>query len=366
MEQLSSDEHNNEDDAWQETIIVEDTEAASADQVPGVARPDLEDEDLLREDERGWNAPLVAPFQYSGQIAAADASSSHASAHGSVPPGRRRSTARPFPLLKVLLVCAVIVLAGGFLAFTVFAQPGGRPITTTQHPTQGTPGMQMHPTARPTPVMQKTPALPTPTQATPQSNWVPSTQALGQMGWSAAGLSTGDALEAERTAWTFTDREMGLDYRDAGTQGQHAGTFTAAVFLLTPGARTRFFANDVRVINNALFDRVQQQRLIQEVVNAQPRLALFQVQNQQQFAWVDVAFELWQSQVDQQTGNRVDGFDIDPVTHVPRIHHMIVLLLRVTPGSQGANAPMGGTGWLVSTYALDPAGSNLPAVIQPA
>jgi hypothetical protein len=45
---------------------------------------------------------------------------------------------------------------------------------------------------------------------------------------------------------------------------------------------------------------------------------------------------------------------------------MIVVLLRVTPGSQGTNAPMGGTGWLVSTYALDPAGGSLPVVIQPA
>jgi hypothetical protein len=45
---------------------------------------------------------------------------------------------------------------------------------------------------------------------------------------------------------------------------------------------------------------------------------------------------------------------------------MIVLLLRVTPGTQGANAPMGGTGWLVSTYALDQAGGSLPTVIQPA
>jgi hypothetical protein len=45
---------------------------------------------------------------------------------------------------------------------------------------------------------------------------------------------------------------------------------------------------------------------------------------------------------------------------------MIVLLLRVTPGSQGTNAPMGGTGWLVSTYVLDPAGGSLPGIIQPA
>jgi hypothetical protein len=203
-------------------------------------------------------------------------------------------------------------------------------------------------------------------QATPPSDWVPSAQTLQQIGWTGAGLSTGDALEAERTAWTFTDREMSLDYRNAGTRAQHGGTFTAAVFLLTPNARTRFFQNDVRAINNMLFDRVQQQQLIQEVVYAAPRLVQFQVQGQQEFAWVDVSFQLWQSQLDQQTGQRAEGLELDPATHGPRVHHMIVLLLRMTIGTQGANAPMGGTGWLVSTYALDPAGGSLPAIIQPA
>jgi hypothetical protein len=220
----------------------------------------------------------------------------------------------------------------------------------------------MHPIRRtPTP----TTATATP-QATPQNSWVPSTQTLQQLGWTGAGLSTGDALEAERTAWTFTDREMSLDYRNAGSQAQHGGTFTASVFLLTPNARTRFFQNDVRVINNVLFDRIQQQRLIQEVVNAQPRLVQFQVQGQQQFAWVDVSFQLWQSRLDPQTGSRAEDLELDPATHGPRSHHMIVLLLRVTRGAQGTNAPMGGTGWLVSTYALDPAGGSLPGIIQPA
>jgi len=203
-------------------------------------------------------------------------------------------------------------------------------------------------------------------QVTPQSNWVPSAQTLRQLGWTGAGLSTGDALEAERTAWTFTDREMSLDYRNAGTRTQHGGTFTAAVFLLTTNARARFFANDFRAMNNVLFDRVQQQHLMREVVNAEGRLVQFQVQGQQEFAWVDVSFQLWQSQLDPQTGSRVEGLELDPATHGPRVHHMIVLLLRVTPGTQGANAPMGGTGWLVSTYVLDPAGGSFPAIIQPA
>jgi hypothetical protein len=159
---------------------------------------------------------------------------------------------------------------------------------------------------------------------------------------------------------------MSLDYRNAGTQAQHGGTFTAAVFLLTPNARARFFQNDVRAINNALFDRVQQQQLIQEVVNAQPRIVQFEVQGQQQFAWVDVSFQLWQSKLDQQSGQRTERLQLDQATNGPRIHHMIVLLLRVLPSTQGDNAPMGGTGWLVSTYALDATGGSLPAVILPA
>ncbi len=200
----------------------------------------------------------------------------------------------------------------------------------------------------------------------PQSDWVPSAQTLQRLGWTGAGLSTSDALEAERTAWTFTDREMSLDYRNVGTQAQHSGTFTAAVFLLTSDVRTRFFQNDVRAINNALFNRVQQQQLTQEVVNAEGHLVQFQIRGQQQFAWVDVSFQLWQSRLDPQTESRAEGLELDPATHGPRIHHMMVLLLRVTPGTQGTNAPMGGTGWLVSTYALDPTGGSLPAIIQPA
>ncbi len=287
-------------------------------------------EDALLEDEAaGWSAQFVVPFQQSG----------------------------PLP--------AVV----GFLALSVFAQPAPHLTTAAKNPMQGPLVTRTAPMARPTRTVQKTPtpAMATGTaQVTLPSDWVPSVQTLQQLGWTGVGLSTGDALEAERTAWTFTDREMSLDWRNAGTWAQHGGTFAAAVFLLTPNARARFFANDVRVISNVLFDRVAQQHLIQEVVNAQPRLIQFQVQDQQEFAWVDVSFQLWQSQLDQQSGQRVGGLKLDPATHGARILHMIVLLLRITPGTQGANAPMGGTGWLVSTYALNPAGGSLPTVIQPA
>ena len=327
-------------------------------------------EDALLEDEAaGWSAQFVVPFQQSGPMPAVNPQPPQASTNQTGAPAQGRTTPQRFPILKVALISTLIVLAVGFLALSVFAQPASHLTTAAKNPTQGPLVTRTAPTARPTRTVQKTP---TPTmvtatpQVTPPSDWVPSAQTLQQLGWTGAGLSAGDALEAERTAWTFTDREMSLDYRNAGTQAQHVGTFTAAVFLLTPNARARFFQNDVRAINDVLFDRVQQQHLIQEVVNAQPHLVQFQVQGQQQFAWVDVSFQLWQSRLDPQTGQRVEGLELDPATHGPRVHHMIVLLLRVTPGTQGGNAPMGGTGWLVSIYALDPAGGSLPTVIQPA
>ena len=327
-------------------------------------------EDALLEDEAaGWSAQFVVPFQQSGPLPAVNPQMARASTNQAGTPAQGRATSRRFPILRVALIITLIVLAVGLLALSVLAQPATHLTTVAKNPTQGPPATHTMPSARPTRTIQRTPtpAMATATpQTTPQSDWVPSAQTLQQLGWTGAGLSTGDALEAERTAWTFTDREMSLDYRNVGTQAQHGGTFTAAVFLLTPNARVRFFQNDVRAINNALLDRVQQQQLIQEVVNAQPSLVQFQVQGQQQFAWVDVSFQLWRSQLDPQTGSRAEGLELDPATHGPRVHHMIVLLLRVTPGTQGTNAPMGGTGWLVSTYTLDPAGGGLPVIIQPA
>jgi hypothetical protein len=327
-------------------------------------------EDTLLEDEvAGWSAQFVVPFQQSGPIPTMNPQTVRTSTNQTNIPVSGRTTPRRFPMLKVALISTLILVALGFLTFSVLAQPAPHLTTVANNSMQKARVTHTTPTTRPTHTVQKVPT-PTVTTVTPQaiaqSDWIPSTKMLQQIGWTGAGLSTGDALEAERTAWTFTDREMSLDYRSAGTQAHHGGTFTSSVFLLTPNARARFFANDVRAINNLLFDRVQQQQLIQEVVNAQPRLVQFQVQGQQEFTWVDVSFQLWQSQFDQQTGQRAEGLELDPATQGPRIHHMIVLLLRVTPGTQGANSPMGGTGWLVSTYALDTAGGNLPAIILPA
>jgi hypothetical protein len=121
------------------------------------------------------------------------------------------------------------------------------------------------------------------------------------------------------------------------------------------------------VINNALFDTVANTKLIRLVINAQPQLVQYQQQGQQQFAWVDVTFQFWKSQVDPNTpAQRIEGKELDPATNQPRIHHMIVLLLFIPPQNAGNTPAMGGTGWLVSLYALDPVNGTLPDVVQPA
>ncbi len=231
---------------------------------------------------------------------------------------------------------------------------------------QATPPLQ----ARKTGTLSTTKPLHTPIgQGQPAqsfSDWVP--QQLPD-GWMNAGLMMGDDLQAVRTATTFNDREMSLDYRSVGTRNNHSGTFLAATFLLTFAARERFMQNDARVINNTLFDLVVSTQLVRAAINPQPRVVKFAVQGQQQFAWADVSFQLWQSHLDPndpQHQRRIEGKDMDPTTNQPRIHHMVVLLLRVPPEAAGANPAMGGTGWLVSNYALDQAGGALPGIIQPA
>ena len=180
-----------------------------------------------------------------------------------------------------------------------------------------------------------------------------------QLGWTTAGLTLADALQAARTAATFTDREEDLVFNKAGTR-------TAAFFLLTPAAKNRFTQNDVRVSSNALWGNVIGQQLIQLAINEQPALVKQAAQGQNQFAWVDVQFNLWQSRIDPQHPNqRIEGVENDPATNAPRTHHMVALLLHGTPGSQGINAPMGGTGWLVSNYALDPVAGTLPDIVSP-
>src|SRR6266566_12960 len=125
-------------DECREPIIVESDPAAEP-VAPVESDEVLRDDPPAVEEEPGWSGQFVAPFQYSGPLPASSAEAPHAGLNGTGTTVHRRRLARQFPLLRVILVCAVILLAGGFLALTVFAQPGGRPITTTQHSTQGLP-----------------------------------------------------------------------------------------------------------------------------------------------------------------------------------------------------------------------------------
>lgn len=328
-----------------------------------------EEEDMevpLVDEQEPPSSPFVMPFQNSAAMPTVVQSQADKARGdlGRTPPAATRGPSLPW--LKILLligVAVVTLLVGGLL---VFAQPAA-----PQAPTQAIPGatQQISTTtaARHTVV--------TPTSApgghqgtqgtgTTASNLLPSPAMLTQLGWTNAKLSIADAAEVLRTATTFVDREMSVDFRNIGTAAHHSGTLTAATFLLTQGGQARFVHNDVRVINNGLYNKVLSTRLIQQVVNAQAHLVKFQVvtiQGQpQQFAWVTVSFQLLQSQADPTTGVRTESLQTDPATGLPRIHQMSVVLLRVAPETQGAGAPMGGTGWLVNTYELDTA--TLPAI----
>lgn len=144
---------------------------------------------------------------------------------------------------------------------------------------------------------------------------------------------------------------MTLDYRSAGSRDHHGGTFTASVPLLTPAAKIRFQHNDVRAANNELYDRVQKQHLVQQVVNENALIQQYQ-HDRQQVAIIQIAFQLYQSTF---TDSPTEG-------KVATERSMEVLLLKVDQATQGAEAPMGGTGWLVSNYALDAA---TVAIVQP-
>lgn len=184
-----------------------------------------------------------------------------------------------------------------------------------------------------------------------------SKQQLDQEGWTKAGLTQSDAVAAQRTAATFVGREMSYDYHDIGTPTHHAGTFTAATSLLTPGARTRFQNNDVRMINNALYEKVRSEQIVRQATNVQAKLSQFRVvpiQGQQrQFAWFTVSFNRFQSYVDQASAKRIEGDEMDPTLEQLRTYQMMVVVLHVPTDKQALDTQLGSTGWLVNTYDLD-------------
>ena len=345
----------------------------TASQLIPQAKPQDSSAYYIEEDDEGGglnsgdSTQYAMPFQASSPLPAMQGSQIAGTDWAAYPPPDLATQNAPKKkgsrLLRIAIIALLSIGALSILWVTVFAQPA-QPLAT-----RGTP-LVTAPTARATIRVQQTPVkpaptpMPTTTTGSQTGNWVP--QQL-PAGWAAAGLTSGDALFAERTAWTFTDREEGIDYRNVGSRAAHGGTLTAATFILSPGGRQRFQNNDVRVVNNTLFDQVETAQLIQSAVNATPSLVQFQTQGNDQFAWVDVSFELYQEQVSPNNAQqRVGQLEMDPATNQPRIHHMSVLLQRVTPGKQGNAAPMGGTGWLVSSYDLDlPNGTPSLAIQQP-
>jgi hypothetical protein len=325
-------------------------------------------------------APFVLPFQSSTPIptitpvkaSATQGAMGQPSSDGTIQKHSLR-------LLKFLLIGGVVfftMIGGGILLFAQSA-PTPKPAmqatkTTIKHPTTKSPiapGVSTQkkttapsPTGHPSPAPQPSQGTQNQGQTTPTANLptpdtVPSAQRLSDLGWTQAGLSASDAIEALRTATTFTDREMSYDYRAIGTLAHHSGTLTSAFFLFTPGGQTRFAQNDVRVINNVLYEKIAQGKIIHQVVNAQAALVQLQgitVQGQVHLcAWINVSFSLFQSKLDPANGKRIDGLLTNATTGQPNRYQMAVVLVWVAPQNQGPDAPMGGTGWLVNTYALD-------------
>jgi hypothetical protein len=329
-------------------------------------------------------APFVAPFQLSDAMPTVSTQAQPSRQQpqrtaGAAP--AQKPIRQPQLSLKLVAILVCVVVIGGMLVVSALAQTTP-PLQTRANglsqTTQQQPGMSSQATGNQDKQSQKngpqatTKPSPFPTTGTNKSkqtaptssDWV--SQQLPN-GWTDAGLSMGDGIQALRTAIAFNDREMSLDYRSVGTRNNHGGTFTASTFIMTQAAKQRFQHNDVRAMNNTLFDVVANKKLIRLVVDPQPRLIKFAQEGQQQFAWVDVAFQLWQSQINPNNqGQRIEGKDLDPASNQPRTHHMKVLLLRVPSQNLVDNPAMGGTGWLVSTYALDPANGTLPNIIQPA
>src|SRR5438270_12187808 len=108
-------------------------------------------EDTLLEDEAaGWSAQFVAPFQQSGPLPTVNPQPARASTNQAGTPAQGRTTSRRFPILRVALISTLIVLAVGFLALSVFAQPSSHLATISKNPTQGPTATHLAPSVRPT------------------------------------------------------------------------------------------------------------------------------------------------------------------------------------------------------------------------
>jgi hypothetical protein len=281
-----------------------------------------------------------------------------------IPPGgRKRGIRRPLKIAALVVVLLLLVPMAAYAMFFSGASP-----MATRHPAgpvqTATARVQPTTTAahRPTPTVGRATPSPTPAVTATTATGTPMLQVQLPAGW--GNRSPLDAENALLVAWTFTQREMRIDFRNAGTPGHPAGSLTGAVFLLTPAAQQRFRANDKRS-SAAFFAQVQNSQLIQVPVFDNPpfvsHMQILQAEPGQGgafFAWVNVPFEL----AIQHGAGGHPTIELNQQTQQPQMHIMQVLLLSVPVGS----GPMGGIDYEVSNYALDlQQGTTLPIPAQP-
>lgn len=291
---------------------------------------DLEDEDLtlLSMDENDEDVSTLVDQHQAPSRISRQTNVRKAMAVTSSPPGRWQQV---FSLRTVILGIAMIALVSG----VVFAR-GFFSASTTNAQNASQRGMQQ--TMMSTPAQPLVTALPTPT-STPTAQPTTVTQNMPAMpaAWTASGRGMADMFEAFSVAETFTQRYETIDFRSPAT-------LSSSRFILTNAANQRFVARDQR--NTDTFaNQIQQQQLVQAVIIMGAQLVQAQNQNGNFFAWITVSYQLAMQQ----------GQGMPVTTNKT----MTLLLIAVPFNTPNDAPPMGGIGWLVSSYQF---GNVLPAI----
>ncbi len=213
------------------------------------------------------------------------------------------------------------------------AAPGATPSPRTM-PTAA-PGATPSPGTLPTATPKTLPSPQPPPASTPAAPPAPGSSQANQGNqastlpavWTNSGRGEADFLEAESVAETFVTRYESLDWRSQST-------FNQATFIMTQGARTRFWQQDERTnqafITNFITSKMSQ---VAQVQSTQTHL-LQAVQSQNTFfVWMSVTYTLFHQQ------QNMAGFTDT---------HTIVVLLASMPF--GINNVTGGTGWEASSW----------------
>lgn len=319
------------------------------------------------QDEQGLSSamPSLGSGGFTGVQQAARANTVYPNQPGAgVAPAPARRKPRVPRIVKIILLVLLLVLLIPVAAYAMFFSGGG-PMSIRTAPTSPTQHAAT-PVAHPTTVQATpTPAKPSPTPVATATATTgtggPTLQVPLPAGW--GNRSPLDAENALLEAWTFTQREMRIDFQSVGTQGHPGGTMTGAFFLLTPAAQQRFRGNDKRE-SAAFFAQVQNTQLIQIPIFDNPpfvshmQILQAQAQGGAFFVWVNVPFEL---AIQHGVGGQ-PKIELNQQTQQPQLHTMQVLLMSVPVGT----GPMGGIDYKVSDYALDmQQGTTLAIPAQP-